>query len=57
MRLNVVGAGSMGAQIAQQAALHGIEVALHDQYEGQLLRSRESDQAHLARLVRKGKLS
>ena len=57
MRLNVVGAGSMGAQIAQQAALHGIEVALHDQDEGQLQRARESNQGHLARRVEKGKLS
>ena len=57
MRLTVVGAGSMGAQIAQQAALHGIEVALHDQDEGQLQRARESNQGHLARRVEKGKLS
>jgi len=57
MKLTVVGAGSMGAQIAQQAALHGIEVALHDQDEGQLQRARESNQGHLARRVEKGKLS
>ena len=30
MRLAVIGAGSMGAQIAQQAALHGIDVDLQD---------------------------
>ena len=30
MRLAVVGAGSMGAQIAMQAALHGISVMLYD---------------------------
>ena len=29
-RLVVVGAGTMGAQIAQQAALHGIDVSLVD---------------------------
>ncbi len=57
MKLTVVGAGSMGAQIAQQAALHGIEVALHDKDEGQLQRARESNQGHLARRVEKGKLS
>ena len=38
-------------------ALHGIEVALHDQDEGQLQRARESNQGHLARRVEKGKLS
>ncbi len=57
MKLAVVGAGSMGAQIAQQAALHGIEVALHDKDEAQLKRARESNQGHLARRVEKGKLS
>ena len=57
MKLTVVGAGSMGAQIAQQAALHGIEVALHDQDGDQLQRARESNQGHLARRVEKGKLS
>jgi len=30
VKLAVVGGGSMGAQIAQQAALHGIDVALQD---------------------------
>jgi 3-hydroxyacyl-CoA dehydrogenase len=35
-RLIVVGAGSMGAQIAQQAALEGIEVWLHDTTDEQL---------------------
>jgi signal transduction histidine kinase len=29
-RLGVVGAGSMGAQIAQQAALHGGKVSVDD---------------------------
>jgi 3-hydroxybutyryl-CoA dehydrogenase len=47
----------MGAQIAQQAALHGVEVVLQDQDEAQLARARESNQGHLARRVEKGRLS
>src|SRR5438093_3145410 len=57
MRLAVVGAGSMGEQIAQQAALHGIEVALHDKDEAQLRKARGSNQGHLARRIEKGRLS
>ena len=30
----MIGAGSMGAQIAQQAALHGVDVSLHDKSDG-----------------------
>ena len=56
-RLAVVGAGSMGAQIAQQAALHGIDVALQDKDEAQLRKARDSNQGHLARQVEKGRLS
>ena len=47
----------MGAQIAQQAALGGIGVALQDNDEAQLARARESNQGHLARRVEKGRLS
>jgi 3-hydroxybutyryl-CoA dehydrogenase len=57
MKLTVVGAGSMGAQIAQQAALHGVDVSLHDQDEAQLQKARESNRGHLARRVEKGRLS
>jgi 3-hydroxybutyryl-CoA dehydrogenase len=57
MKLAVVGAGSMGAQIAQQAALHGVDVALQDKDEGQLRKARESNKGHLTRRVEKGKLS
>ena len=56
-RLAVIGAGSMGAQIAQQAALHGIDVTLQDQDPSQLNRARESNRGHLARRVEKGKLT
>jgi 3-hydroxybutyryl-CoA dehydrogenase len=47
----------MGAQIAQQAALHGITVVLHDKDEGQLGRAQASNRGHLARRVEKGRLS
>jgi len=57
VRLAVIGAGSMGAQIAQQAALHGIDAVLQDTDEAQLRKARESNHRHLARRVEKGKLS
>ena len=57
VRLAVVGAGSMGAQIAQQAALHGVVVMLHDQDRAQLRKAAESNRRHLQRRVEKGKLS
>jgi len=56
VRLGVIGAGSMGAQIAQQAALRGIEVQLHDQSSEQLQKAVESNRGHLIRRVDKGKL-
>ena len=57
MTLAVVGAGSMGAQIAQQAALRGLFVMLHDRDETQLRKAAESNHGHLARRVAKGTLS
>ena len=56
-RLAVVGAGSMGAQIAQQAALHGIDVRLQDTSEEQLRKAVESNRGHLLRRVEKGRLT
>jgi 3-hydroxybutyryl-CoA dehydrogenase len=47
----------MGAQIAQQAALHGIEVSLQDNDSAQLDRAREGNRGHLMRRVEKGKLA
>lgn len=47
----------MGAQIAQQAALGGIEVALQDKEQAQLARAHDSNRGHLARRVEKGRLS
>jgi 3-hydroxybutyryl-CoA dehydrogenase len=54
--LAVIGAGSMGAQIAQQAALNGVEVRLHDKSEEQLRRATESNRGHVMRRVERGKL-
>jgi 3-hydroxybutyryl-CoA dehydrogenase len=56
-RLAVIGAGSMGAQIAQQAALHGVEVRLQDVKKEQLERAVASNRGHLERRVEKGRLS
>src|SRR2546428_2581528 len=47
----------MGAQIAQQAALHGLDVMLHDQSEEQLRRAAASNRGHVMRRVEKGKLT
>jgi len=55
-RLAVVGAGSMGAQIAQQAALHGVDVRLQDKSAEQLAKAVESNRGHVMRRVEKGKL-
>ncbi len=55
--LAVVGAGSMGAQIAQQAALHGIHVRLQDVSGDQLERGLASNRALLQRRVDRGRLS
>jgi len=54
--LLVLGAGTMGAQIAQQAALHGVEVSLVDVDESQLERAVTSNRGHLSRRVERGKL-
>jgi 3-hydroxybutyryl-CoA dehydrogenase len=57
MRLAVIGAGSMGAQIAQQAALRGVDVFLHDKSAAQLEKARSSNRGHIMRRVEKGKLA
>jgi 3-hydroxybutyryl-CoA dehydrogenase len=54
--LAVIGAGSMGAQIAQQAALNGIEVRLQDESAEQLERAVETNRGHLMRRVEKARL-
>jgi 3-hydroxybutyryl-CoA dehydrogenase len=55
-RLLVLGAGTMGAQIAQQAALHGVEVDLVDVARDQLQRAVEQNRRLLENRVAKGKL-
>ncbi len=57
MRLAVIGAGSMGSQIAQQAALNGVEVKLQDKSDDQLRKAAESNRGHVMRRVEKGKLA
>jgi 3-hydroxybutyryl-CoA dehydrogenase len=56
-RVAVIGAGTMGSQIAQQIALHGISVALFDENLSQLERALVSNRGHLQRRVDKGTLT
>ena len=55
--LLVVGAGSMGAQIAQQAALHSVDVFLQDVNGEQLQKAIEQNRGHLQRRVDKGRMT
>jgi 3-hydroxybutyryl-CoA dehydrogenase len=55
-RLTVVGAGQMGAGIAQVAAVAGYEVTLVDVSPDQLERARAAIASSLAKLVEKGRL-
>jgi 3-hydroxybutyryl-CoA dehydrogenase len=55
-RLLVVGAGTMGAQIAQQAALHGVDVSLVDVDGEHLQRAMASNRKWIDRQVEKGRL-
>ncbi|MGH7721424.1 MAG: 3-hydroxyacyl-CoA dehydrogenase family protein [Candidatus Dormibacteria bacterium] len=55
--LCVVGAGAMGAQIAHQAALHGVPVHLYSRSQERLDGAREQCAALLAKRVLGGKLS
>jgi 3-hydroxybutyryl-CoA dehydrogenase len=55
--VGVVGAGTMGAQIAQQTALGGYEVWLTDVSPDQLQRALESNRRLLERRVEKGQLT
>jgi len=55
--LAVVGGGSMGAQIAQQAALQGIDVWLQDKDQAQLDKAVASNRGHLGRRVDKKRLA
>jgi 3-hydroxybutyryl-CoA dehydrogenase len=55
-QLLVVGAGTMGAQIAQQAALHGVDVWLVDVAQQQLERAVQGNRTQLERRVQRGRL-
>lgn len=55
-RLLVLGAGTMGGQLALQAALHGIEVELVDVAAAQLRRANAGNRQWLERRVERGKL-
>lgn len=55
-KLLVLGAGTMGAQIAQQAALGGVNVVLVDSVGSQLERAATSNRSILERRVGKGTL-
>jgi 3-hydroxybutyryl-CoA dehydrogenase len=56
-RIGVLGAGTMGAGIAQLAAEAGIDVVVHDPVAGAYERALERTAGFLARKVEKGKLS
>ena len=53
----VMGAGAMGAQIAQQCALHGYRVNLFDSSRDALARAATSNRGYLQRRVEKGRMS
>jgi 3-hydroxybutyryl-CoA dehydrogenase len=56
-RIGILGAGTMGAGIAQLAVEAGIEVAVHDPIAGAYDRALERTAGFLARKVEKGQLS
>jgi 3-hydroxybutyryl-CoA dehydrogenase len=55
-RITVVGAGQMGAGIAQVAAVGGFQVTLSDVAPGQLERAMKAIQASLTKLAEKGRI-
>jgi 3-hydroxybutyryl-CoA dehydrogenase len=55
-RITVVGAGQMGAGIAQVAAVGGFQVTLSDVAPGQLERAMKGIQASLTKLAEKGRI-
>ena len=57
MKIGVIGAGAMGAGIAQVAAQNGHDVILYDTKYAALERARHGYEKIFARLVEKGKWS
>ena len=55
--LAVIGAGTMGSQIAAQSALHGVSVILIDNQRTHLERAMARNRLHLERRVEKGTLT
>jgi 3-hydroxybutyryl-CoA dehydrogenase len=55
--IGIVGAGAMGAGIAQSALMVGLEVILHDSNRATLEKAQGEVRARLARLVEKGQLT
>src|SRR5581483_4827310 len=55
--LAIVGAGAMGAGIAQSALTAGLRVMLHDSNRAALEKARGEVQARIARLVEKGQIT
>jgi 3-hydroxybutyryl-CoA dehydrogenase len=55
--LGVVGAGAMGAGIAQSALMAGLKVILHDSNGGALGKAQGEIRARLARLAEKGQMT
>ncbi len=56
MKIGIIGAGAMGAGIAQVAAQNGHEVVLNDMHRAALDKARKGHEKILARLVEKGRL-
>ena len=54
--LGVIGAGQMGAGIAQVAAQAGVDVLLYDVIEGAVRKGRDGIDRNLARLIERGRL-
>lgn len=57
MKIAIIGAGAMGAGIAQVAAQNGHHVYLTDKFENALAKAKTGHEKILARLVEKGKLA
>ena len=55
--IGVVGGGQMGSGIAQLAAVHGVDVWLHDTDAEALTRATKSISTSIQRFVSKGQLS